>query len=271
MSDDVEKRSKRKRRSVGRRIKRDDLKKGIYVLPNLLTTMALVSGFFSIISSISGHYIHAVWAIFVSVFFDSMDGKVARLTHTESEFGVQYDSLADLISFGVAPGILMYQWALTPYERLGWLGAALYVICAALRLARFNVQVSTVDKKYFLGIPSPGAALVNASTVLFMINMDISVEYWRFFLLLLMYSTGLLMVSNIKYFSFKDLDASQRRPVNVLVLIILVAILIASKPEIMLFTVFSMYALSGPLGYLYMVLTGRSKELEELEAEEQIG
>jgi len=271
MSDVVERRAKRKRRTGGRRIKRDDLKKGIYVLPNLLTTMALISGFFSIISSISGHYIHAVWAIFVSVLFDSLDGKVARLTHTESEFGVQYDSLADLISFGVAPGILMYQWALIPYERLGWLGAALYVICAALRLARFNVQVSTVDKKYFLGIPSPGAALVNASTVLFMINMGVSVEYWRFFLLLMMYGTGLLMVSNIKYFSFKDLDVSQRRPVNVLVLIILVAILIATKPEIMLFTMFSMYALSGPLGYLYMVLTGRSKEFEELEAEEQIG
>lgn len=233
------------------RIRREDLKKGIYILPNLLTTGSLFMGFFSIVASITGRIDHAVWAIFLAAVFDGLDGRVARLTHTESAFGVEYDSIADAISFGVAPAVLFFQWALFPFARFGFLGAALYAICAALRLARFNVQINTVEKQVFNGLPSPMAALMLAATVLFFDDQALSVEAWRPFLLAMLYCAGLLMVSNIKYSSFKEMDVLKKKPFHILVLMILIIILIATRPEMMIFTLISLYFLSGPLSFLY--------------------
>jgi CDP-diacylglycerol--serine O-phosphatidyltransferase len=243
------------------KIRKEDLKKGIYILPNLLTTGSLFMGFLSIIFSIHGRYEHAVWAIFAAALFDGLDGKVARLTHTESAFGVEYDSISDTVAFGVAPAVLMYQWALAPFERFGLLGAALYAICAALRLARFNVQVNTVEKSVFNGLPSPGGALMLAATILYFEDTGLSVEAWRPFLLVMVYCVGLLMVSNIKYSSFKELDVLKRKPFHILVLLILIAILIATRPEMMVFTLISLYVLSGPLLILYRAVF-RSKGAE---------
>ena len=257
-----EKRRRLKKRKTSR-IKREDLKKGIYILPNLITTLSLFSGFFSIISSVAGKYEQAAWAIFVALFFDGMDGRVARLTKTESEFGVQYDSLSDLVSFGVAPAVLIYVWALAPFARLGWLGSALYVICAALRLARFNIQITTVEKKVFNGLPSPGAAVMLAASVLFFGEMGLPLEDWRPAILVMIYFMGFLMVSNVKYSSFKELDVAKKRPFHILFLLILIAILIATRPEIMVFTIISFYVLSGPLYILYRALL-RKKGTEEL-------
>jgi CDP-diacylglycerol--serine O-phosphatidyltransferase len=236
------------------RIKREDLKKGIYILPNLLTTGSLFMGFYSIVASIAGRIDHAVWAIFLSAVFDGLDGRVARLTHTESAFGVEYDSIADTVAFGVAPAILFYQWALTPFARFGFLGAALYAIFAALRLARFNVQINTVEKRVFNGLPSPMAALMLAATVLFFDDQALSVEAWRPFLLVMVYCVGLLMVSNVKYSSFKEMDVLKKKPFHILVLMILIIILIATRPEMMIFALISLYVLSGPLALLYCVV-----------------
>jgi CDP-diacylglycerol--serine O-phosphatidyltransferase len=233
------------------RIKKEDLKKGIYILPNLLTTGSLFMGFFSIVASITGRIDHAVWAIFLAAVFDGLDGRVARLTHTESAFGVEYDSIADAVSFGVAPAVLFYQWALFPFARFGFLGAALFAIFAALRLARFNVQVTTVEKRVFNGLPSPMAALMLTATVLFFEDQGILVDAWRPFLLVMSYCVGLLMVSNIKYSSFKEMDVLKRKPFHILVLLILVFILIATRPEMMIFALISLYVLSGPLSLLY--------------------
>jgi CDP-diacylglycerol--serine O-phosphatidyltransferase len=236
------------------RIRKEDLKKGIYILPNLLTTGSLFMGFFSIVASITGRIDHAVWAIFLAAVFDGLDGRVARLTHTESAFGVEYDSIADAVSFGVAPAVLFYQWALFPFARFGFLGAALFAIFAALRLARFNVQVTTVEKRVFNGLPSPMAALMLTATVLFFVDLGITgdtLDPWRPFLLVMTYCVGLLMVSNIKYSSFKEMDVLKRKPFHILVLMILIIILIATRPEMMIFALISLYVLSGPLALLY--------------------
>jgi CDP-diacylglycerol--serine O-phosphatidyltransferase len=249
------------------RIKREDLKKGIYILPNLLTTGALFMGFFSIVASATGRIDHAVGAIFLAAVFDGLDGRVARLTHTVSAFGVEYDSISDAISFGVAPAVLLYQWALAPFARFGFLGAALFAICAALRLARFNVQINTVEKRVFNGLPSPGAALMLAATVLFFEDQALSAEVWGPFLLVMVYCTGLLMVSNIKYSSFKELDVLRKKPFHTLVLTILILILIATRPEMMIFSLITLYVLSGPLYLLYCAIF-RPKAVEASEGKD---
>lgn len=251
------------------RFKREDLKKGIFLLPNLLTTGSLFMGLYSIMLSVdaavkstsigmsSALFVPAVWAIFGAALLDGLDGKVARLTHTESAFGVEYDSISDAISFGVAPAVLMYQWAVAPFEpfeRIGLLGVALYAICAALRLARFNVQITTVEKRVFNGLPSPGGALMLAATVLYFNDTGLSVETWRPFLLVMIYFVGLLMVSNVKYSSFKELDVLKKKPFHTLVLVILIAILIATRPEMMIFALISLYVLSGPLYFVYCAI-----------------
>ncbi|MBN1571662.1 MAG: CDP-diacylglycerol--serine O-phosphatidyltransferase [Deltaproteobacteria bacterium] len=260
----------RKKKEGMRRIKRDDLKKGIYILPNLITTMSLFAGFFSIILSINGKFVQAVWALIFAAVFDGLDGKVARFTKTESEFGVQYDSLSDLVSFGVAPAILVYQWALTPFARLGWLGAALYVICAALRLARFNIQITTIEKSVFNGLPSPPSALMLATTVLFFRDTGLSLEEYRVYILVLVYLLAFLMVSNVKYSSFKELEVARRRPINILLLLILILILIAIKPEIMLFAIVAFFVMSGIVNLLFRLLTRkRGEQVSEVPAEEE--
>ncbi len=230
--------------------RRESLRKGVYLLPNLFTTGSLFAGFYGIIAAMHGDYYVAAWFILVASIFDALDGKVARLTGTTSRFGVEYDSLADLVAFGVAPGLLMYSWALKPFGKLGWLAAFLYVVCGALRLARFNVQVDTVESKRFLGLPIPAAASMVATCVLLFYHLGGSGTIRKVSVLILIYVLALLMVSNVRYYSFKDPELVKRQPFGFLVLLIFLIIVVVAEPEIMLFSLISCYVLSGPSGYL---------------------
>lgn len=228
----------------------ESMRKGIYILPNLFTTGSLFAGFYSMVSTLNGDYRTAAIWVLVSSIFDGLDGKVARLTGTSSKFGVEYDSLADVVAFGVTPGILMYSWALRPFGRLGWLAAFLFVVCGALRLARFNVQVTTVESKRFVGLPIPAAASMVSATVLLFYHFGWPSSYKKLAILVLIYSLAFLMVSNFKYYSFKDPGFIKRQPFAVLVMAVLLLIVIAAEPVIMLFVIFICYTLSGPLGFI---------------------
>jgi CDP-diacylglycerol--serine O-phosphatidyltransferase len=225
----------------------ENLRRGVYLLPNLLTTGGLFSGFYSIVATMNGSYLTAGWFILIAAIFDGLDGKVARLTGTTSKFGVEYDSLADLVAFGVAPGLLMYAWALKPFGKLGWLAAFIYVVCGALRLARFNVQVATVESKRFVGLPIPGAAWMAASLVIFFHHMGGTGTIKKVSVLLLIYVLAGLMVSNIRYYAFKDPELFRRQPFGFLVLAITFIIVIVAQPEIMIFALACLFISSGPI------------------------
>lgn len=227
--------------------RRENFRKGIYILPNLLTTGSLFAGFYSLVSTLSGNYTEAALWIFASAIFDGLDGKVARMTGTTSKFGVEYDSLADLVAFGVTPGLMMFSWALKPFGRLGWLAAFLFVVCGALRLARFNVQVDTVESKRFVGLPIPAAASMVASTVLLFNHFGWASSYKRPAILILIYLLAFLMVSNVKYYSFKDPELIKRQPFSFLVLAVVLLIVVASQPTVMVFAIMLAYVLSGPV------------------------
>ena len=221
------------------------MKKGIYILPNLFTLGNMLCGFYSIISTIEGRFHHAAIAIFIAALADGLDGKVARLTGTCSRFGVEFDSLADLLSFGIAPALLIYIWALGPYQRVGWLAAFLFVICGALRLARFNVQVYTSENKYFTGLPIPAAAATIASFVLLHQFLFKEEGNKPIIIAALAYILAFLMVSNIKYRSFKHWKLRERKPFYFLVLIALLLLVILAQPQIMVFILTCGYVLSG--------------------------
>lgn len=232
-------RSKKRPRGTG--------KKGIYVLPSLFTSASLFGGFYAIIAAIQGRYETAAIAILLSCVFDALDGKIARFTHTSSHFGAEYDSLCDLVAFGVAPAVLAFQWALEPFGRLGWLACFMFVICGALRLARFNVQRDYVGASYFKGLPIPGAASLIASTVLFATELEVGPGAQNILMIVLMYVLSFLMVSTIEYLSLKKFELKKQRPFNVLVSIILILIVIAYKPRIMIFLILAVYVVSGPV------------------------
>jgi CDP-diacylglycerol--serine O-phosphatidyltransferase len=218
----------------------------IYVLPNLLTTMNLFMGFFAIIQAMNKEYLLAAEAIVAAAIFDQLDGRVARLTHSMSKFGAEYDSLCDLVSFGVAPGLLLYLWALQPFGRLGWLVSFLYVGCGALRLARFNVQAESVEKGFFQGLPIPMAAGIVASSVLAF--QDLKWEPQHSITLLSMAALlAFVMISTFKYRSFKDLDLKGRRPFIYLPIGVSLIIVVAYWPEVMLFVLFMSYAAAGAI------------------------
>ncbi len=225
------------------RIKR---RRGIYILPNVLTSLNIMFGFYALISAIDGKFIHGAVAIIIAGLFDQLDGKIARATNTTSAFGVQYDSLADLISFGVAPSIMVYLWALKPLGRIGWLAAFLFTVCGALRLARFNTQSESSDGEYFTGLPIPAAAGLIATTILFYHRIHLAEIPSAMILLAFVYILSFLMVSNIKYYSFKKLELFKKMNFNVLVAMILVLIFIAAQPSIALFLTGMVYLLSGP-------------------------
>jgi CDP-diacylglycerol--serine O-phosphatidyltransferase len=243
----------------GRRRRRiPPLRKGVYILPNLFTSGGLFAGFYSIISTLDGEYWRAAVMVLVAQLCDVLDGRVARLTRSTSSFGIQYDSLADLVAFGVAPGILVYEWALHDWGKWGWLAASIYVTCGALRLARFNVQIASVEKRHFVGLPIPAAADVIAATVL--------LYYWRggegqtgkhILMLLVIFAVAGLMVSEIKYYSFKEIRFHHRHPFPVLLGLILVIYLVVGQPELMLFLGIAGYALSGPLTFVARWASGR--------------
>ncbi len=230
-----------------RKDKRENLRRGVYLFPNLITAAGMFAGFYVIIASTNGHYERAAWFILLAAIFDGLDGKVARLTGTSSKFGVELDSLADMISFGVAPGVLLYDWALQPFGKLGWLAAFLYVICGALRLARFNVQVATVEARRFVGLPIPAAACIVATCVLLFYRLGGSGPIKMIAMVVLVFLLAFLMISNVKYLSLKDPDLLKRQPFMMLVLAIMLLIVIVAEPAIMLFLVGMTYLVSGPI------------------------
>lgn len=224
-------------------------RRGIYILPNLFTTAGLFAGFFAIVQATKGQFESAAVAIFVAMIMDTLDGRVARMTNTASDFGKEYDSLVDVIAFGLSPALVMYAWALSSVGRIGWLVAFIYVAATALRLARFNT-VTTADKRYFQGLPCPAAAAVIAATVWLVHVLGIDVDWFRFVALVLTVALSLAMVSNIKYRSFKDLDLRGRVPFIALVALVLVFVLISFDPPLVLFAFFFGYFLSGPVTWL---------------------
>lgn len=216
----------------------------IYVLPNLVTTGNIFCGFFAAIMSIKGQFLFAAYAIVAAAIFDQMDGRLARLTRSTSKFGAEYDSLCDLVSFGMAPALLLYQWALYPLGRLGWVACFLYVTCGALRLARFNVQANVVEKNYFQGLPIPMAAGIVASSVLAFQDLEMD-PVGNIGLLVMTILLAIVMVSNFRYRSFKDLDLKERLPFRYLVLGVGIVVVVTLRPEVMLFVLFMSYATLG--------------------------
>jgi CDP-diacylglycerol--serine O-phosphatidyltransferase len=235
--------------SFRRRRKKKDKRRfrGVYLLPNLITTASLFAGFYAIVAAMGGRFIAAAWAIFISLVLDGLDGRIARMTKSTSGFGVQYDSLADLVAFGVAPGILVYLWALEPYKQFGWVAAFLFVVCGALRLARFNVQQGSFDPRYFNGLPIPAAAMMIASSVAFYYEIGEWAPEKHIYILVMIYLLSFLMVSNVKYVSFKKMELFQRHPFHTLVGVVLVFVTIAAKPEVMGFIAMLAYVASGPV------------------------
>lgn len=222
-------------------------RRGIYIVPNLFTTAALFCGFFAIIQGMQGHFERAAIAIFVAMVLDGLDGRVARLTHTQSAFGAEYDSLSDMVSFGVAPALVIYEWALKDLGRLGWIAAFIYCAGAALRLARFNTNIEVIDKRFFQGLPSPAAAALVAGFVWVMRISGFSGTKMAWLACGITLFAGLTMVSNIRYYSFKDINLRKSVPFFAIAAIALGFALISYSPEITLFGFFVLYAISGYL------------------------
>jgi len=239
------------------------MRRGVYILPNLFTTGNLFCGFWAIISVFQEQYFYAAVAILLASVFDILDGKVARLSRTSSKFGVQYDSLADLISFGVAPALLAFNWALRPYGRFGWLAAFLFVVCGALRLARFNVQTSSGEVKYFKGLPIPVAASMIALTILLYLRLIETGWVKDIIILIMIWVLAFLMVSNIRYFSFKEFNLAKRKPFRIFLFVVLSMIVIVMEPIIVLFCFVLFYVFSGPVNIL--IAWQKKKALRKME------
>lgn len=238
--------------------KADAPKGTICLVPSMLTTISLFSGFYAIISAINGLFSHAAIALLISAVFDGLDGRVARMTGTASAFGKEYDSLCDLVAFGVAPAIITYLWTMVNYGRYGWLAAFLYVATTALRLARFNVHDSSSTKN-FTGLPCPAAAGAIATTILFCGFFGIGPESMGLPMLAMVYGLSYLMVSSVKYQSFKSPETSKTRKFQVLVGMVLLIIVIATQPEVTLFAMAMVYVLSGPCRALYRLFVKADK------------
>jgi len=242
----------------------DGMKKGIYLLPNLFTTASLFCGFYAIIASMRGSFLNAAVSILIAGILDGLDGRIARFTNTTSKFGSEYDSLSDLVAFGVAPAILAYTWALSPFGRYGWLAAFLFVACGALRLARFNIQIGIVESKVFNGLPIPAAAAVVAGSVLFYGYVGGTDHFNHISILLAVVALALLMVSNVKFYSFKDVNYFSRKPFITLVLVVFVFTVIVMEPQLMIFTLAVGYALSGPVWSCYKFVRKKEEYKEEV-------
>ena len=231
-------------------------RKGIYILPNLFTLAALFGGFYAIVMAMDGRFDQAAVGVFCAMVLDSLDGRVARMTNTQSAFGEQMDSLSDMVSFGAAPGLIAYEWTLKGLGRWGWIAAFVYCACAALRLARFNVNTGVVDKRYFQGLPSPGAAALVAGFIWIMTDADVSrtAVAWPMFALTLY--AGLSMVTNAPYYSFKDVKMKKSVPFAVIVLIALGIAVVNIHPPRVLFGLFMIYGLSGYVIYAWRRVKG---------------
>ncbi|MFA6313726.1 MAG: CDP-diacylglycerol--serine O-phosphatidyltransferase [Sterolibacterium sp.] len=232
-------------------------RRGIYILPNLFTTAALFAGFYAIVQAMNGRFEYSAVAIFIAMVFDGLDGRVARLTHTQSAFGAEYDSLSDMVSFGAAPSLVVYEWALKGMGKLGWIAAFIYCACAALRLARFNTNIDIVDKRYFQGLPSPAAAALVAGLVWVMLDLGYTGQEARWYACILTIFAGVTMVSNVKYWSGKDINLRRSVPFIVVPAIGLGYILLGSYPPGVLFALFLGYALSGYVTWAWQRLRHR--------------
>lgn len=246
-------------------MEKENFRKGIYILPNFFTSMNIFCGFYAIIASVDGHFVEAAIAILIGGIFDLLDGKIARATNTTSKFGIEYDSLADLVTFGMAPALMMILWTLKPMGRLGWVAGFLFMICGALRLARFNTTAGTPESSSnFEGLPIPAAAAMTAVSVLLFSRLNIEPAQYRIIFLVMLYFLSFCMVSSIKYNSFKHVSLFKRMKFNWLVRLVLILATIAYEPWIVLFAVLSVYVISGPASFLYsyhVMLPGqRNKE-----------
>lgn len=235
-------------------------RRGIFLLPNLFTTGALFAGFFAIVQAMNGHYEPAAIAIFVAMVLDGLDGRVARLTNTQSAFGAEYDSLSDMVSFGVAPALVMYSFSLQAMGKLGWIAAFVYCAGAALRLARFNTMLAVQDKRWFLGLPSPSAAALVASFVWVMVDNHVTGQEVRWLAWGVTLFAGLSMISNFRFYSGKDINLKRSVPFIVIVLVALSFSLVSIDPPIVLFLLFLGYGLSGYVLWTRRYLGRRSQD-----------
>jgi CDP-diacylglycerol--serine O-phosphatidyltransferase len=234
-------------------------RRGIYLLPNLFTTAALFAGFFAVVAARNNRFEAAAVSIFIAMILDGMDGRIARMTNTQSEFGAEYDSLSDMLSFGLAPALVAYEWCLYLLGKVGWLAAFFYVASAALRLARFNATIGVADKRYFQGLPSPAAAALVAGLV--WLGHDAGLDanpMMHMAALLLTVLASLLMVSNIRYYSFKQINLRDRVPFVAILAVVLLFVLISLDPSLVLFSLFALYALSGPVVTLTLLRRHRA-------------
>ena len=221
------------------------MKKGVYLLPTSLTLCSMFFGFYSILESLKGAYIHAAWAIMIANIFDGLDGWVARLTHSTTKFGIELDSLSDLVAFGVAPGVMLYKWGLVPFGRVGWAASFLFVVCGALRLARYNIQMGSAESKAFTGMPIPGAATVVATLVIFYHWFWETGPDKNYFILFLSLFLSVLMVSTLRFHGAKELNLGRRKPFSILVAIVVVFALIVIHPQVALFLFAMLYLIGG--------------------------
>jgi CDP-diacylglycerol--serine O-phosphatidyltransferase len=243
--------------------------RGIYLLPNAFTTAALFCGFYAIVMAMNLKFDHASIAIFVAMVLDSLDGRVARMTNTQSEFGAQYDSLSDMVSFGAAPALVVYEWSLRGMGKLGWLAAFVYCVGGALRLARFNTNIAVVDKRYFQGLPSPAAAALVAGFVWLMDDLrfagtDLSWAAW----IITLYA-GITMVTNVPFYSFKDINFRKPVPFIAALLVVVLLVVISSDPSKVLFGLFVLYGLSGYFVYAWRKIKGKPVSIVQTEHEEK--
>lgn len=251
----------------GKKVRR----RGIYLLPNLLTLGALFSGFYAVIAGMSGNFDQAGWAILIAGVLDGLDGRIARLTNTQSAFGAQFDSLSDMVSFGVAPALIMFSWAFAPLGRLGWAASFIYMSCAALRLARFNVQLGTVDKRFFLGLQSPLAAgLVTFVPWLgYKYGLEVT-PLVAYLAAILTVFAGLLMISNYKYSSFKELQFKGTVPYMVFVFAVVLLVVVAQNPPEVLLMMCAVYAVSGPSMWVYKTQFKKKAVKEKVKPEKTV-
>ena len=245
-------------------------RRGIYLLPNLFTTAALFCGFYAVVASINSKFEVAAIAIFIAMLLDGVDGRVARLTNTQSDFGAEFDSLADMVSFGLAPALVVYLWALSSFGKIGWVVSFVYVACAALRLARFNTQATQADKNYFQGLASPSAAAIVAGLIWngSWLQEYLSQSALNMTALVLTFSAGLLMVSNVRYHSFKGINWRTKVPFATILMIVLVLVFVPAAPEQLLFIGFFIYALSGPVYTLVQLRQRRAERAQNKQTEQ---
>lgn len=259
-----------RRKNYRRRRPSIDYKKGVYLLPNILTSMSLFCGFYAIIATMQQNYVVGAWVIILAGVFDGLDGRVARMTHTTSKFGLEYDSLSDLVAFGVAPAVLSFGLVLNHFGRVGWLAAFLFCACGAMRLARFNTLSGSIPGNFFQGLPIPVAAGMISASIIFLDYYHLSDKtFLSFFLIALIYGLAFLMVSTIRFRSFKTFNLRSRKPFSAVFIAILVIVVVAMEPETMLFCIGVIYISSGIIEYI-MHLTRRGQPSENhIEATEE--